>query len=332
MLLIWDSLEVAVSERFTDDDSADAEVWRALAAEGLIQHHLPPEELRPPKSLDQAAEEWLSVPWEVFPFDADPDLLNQLAGSAAEAVVQDKVSEVKRLVTDAAKRGLAPVAIDSFASNVAPLPSVDHEGPIAEGMLIQAASKGVRISPSSSLEDIFAFREKNRNLMGRFRASLIDLSVAVQAESPDAAAEQAHATVVNRIEPALSDLETALKGSRLRFAWNTMLGASAVVLGGPLSPAAVTAGAGNVVSRRLQYAFNRDRLVQDHPFGLLHQISTDFERISPNTNPPITDPVAEAQAGLQRKVEILIKSALETKPSGDPQDEAPGNADVEFNP
>lgn len=334
MLLVWDGLDVRSSDRYTDDDSVEAEIWRELVSEGLIRlkPRTPAAEL--PKSSTEAMEMWMALPWKsiarpdsiAYP---DPDLPSKLAETAVDAALEDLRNSARDSLLLAVERGVAPVALDPIAASAATLPAADQSAAPAEGMLIQVAAQGVRVSGECRVEDVLAFRDKNRALMGRFRSALIDLAKSIEADSPSAAAEEARAVMVNRVEPALADLEAALKENRVHFFWNALIGASAVALGDPIAPAAAATGAGNVVARNLRYAFNRERLVRDHPFGLLHEVGAQFDRVGPFSKTDVTDPEAEAREALKLYVEGLIRSALDFQDAardGTPSDPEPPTA------
>ncbi|HYQ79787.1 MAG TPA: hypothetical protein VEP91_11830 [Solirubrobacterales bacterium] len=331
MLLVWDGLDLHMGDRYSDDDSPAAEVWRELVAEGLITVKSPTTGEIEEQTADEVVAEWTELPWEeIVGENSHADFAAKLAEGAVEAAVNELMEMVKDLLSLAAERGTPPVALDPLAAKAAALPAVDKEAPATEGILIQAAAQGVRVGTGCSVEDILAFRHKNRPLMGRFRAALIDLAAAMQADSPVAAAEEARAVVANRIEPSLADLEASLSENRIRFFWNALIGASAVALGDPIGPAAAVTGAGSIVTRNLRYAFNRQRLVQDHPFGLLHEIGVQVGAPEEDQGSVLTDPVGEAQAALTRRVETLIRSAFElhTLKGGSPPSsgEEPGPA------
>jgi hypothetical protein len=292
LLLIWESIDLVNVGRL-DEDDADADAIRELATEGLVLESRKPSGVEP-LSSKEVDEQWRSLPWQDLA--SDPETFSRLVNQGIDRLLADKVREIHASNDLAAELGVGTVALNAFAAKTAALPVVDNSMPIEESTLIQAASRGVQVSPDTKVEDVLAFREGNRDLMGRFRAAVIDLAGAIDAESPTIAAEQAYAVVANRIEPELARLDAALSESRLRFAWNTIMGASAVVLGDSASAAAVATGAGSVITRNLHYAFDRDRYVRDHPFGLLQRARNEFGVSKPGASPTtITDPEAEAR-------------------------------------
>lgn len=306
LLLVWDSVELTTIGRYEKDDSPEGEAFRELTAEGLVRR---PESQGLPESADEAIEDWVSAGWDFVADHPDPDFPSALAKRMVEQVLDEWVDDVRAAVEAAGQRGLATVALHAFEAQAAALPQLDPSAPVAESALIQAASRGVAVGPDISVEDVLAFREKNSALMGKYRAALIDLAGAIQNDSPIAAAEEARAVVANRVEPALANLEEALDESRIRYAWSTLIGASAVVMGGPVTPAVAATGAGSVVAKRLQYAFNRDRLVRDHPFGLLHRAASEIGRRT-DSPAPITDPEAELKQELVPLIDDSIRAAV----------------------
>lgn len=104
---------------------------------------------------------------------------------------------------------------------------------------------------------------------------------------------------MNRIEPVLADLEQALSESRVRYLWHAIT-AGAAVASGPIAPSIATSAAGTFVTHSLAYAFSRRRLVEQHPFGFLHEARRAF---TPNAQTAlalpaprqITDPRAEVR-------------------------------------
>jgi hypothetical protein len=317
MLLVWDSVDLLPSqERYEDDDSPEAEVVRELTAEGLVcALPRPPDSEKPPATEKEAKERWQSIQWEhLAAANQDENFPASLAERIADGLIKDVFVRAHDFLGTAAALGVAPVALDPFAMKTVSLPIQDNSAPIREGTLIQAASRCVRVSAESLVEDVLSFREKNRPLMGQFRAALIDLSAAIQADSAVAASEQANAVFANRVEPALANLEAALSESRLKFAWSMLLGTSSVVLGGPAGPVAAALGAGSVLTRNLSYAFDKDRLVRDHPYGLLHRAGEAFEKEETRpSGPQITDPELEAKQWYQQGIERDILEAMKLR-------------------
>ncbi|MDQ3673795.1 MAG: hypothetical protein M3365_05410 [Gemmatimonadota bacterium] len=168
---------------------------------------------------------------------------------------------------------------------------------------------GIGIDAGVPVDDLLRFRERHAGSLARCRAALVDLAATIREDAaPLALLEQARALVINRVEPALADLEDALKEGRIRFIWNCVVSASAVA-SGPVTPTVAASGAAQLSTRSLEYAFDRQRLVRDHPYGYLHLLSDSFRPKSsaapisgrPVPPPVITDPT-EALRDLMRVI------------------------------
>jgi hypothetical protein len=201
------------------------------------------------------------------------------------------VRDAKDTLASANDRGLAAIALSPFSSAAASMPDrVPHES-APESALIQAAVSGIRVLPGTDIEAVLKFRDKNAAMMGRFRGAMIDLASALNRDAtPEALGAQADAAINNRVTPALADLEAVLSGGRIRYAWNIMLGASTVALG-PVAPLAVVSGSGHILSQTLSYAFDRDKLIRDHPYGLLHAVRSDLAGPTESQGAPLVNPL-----------------------------------------
>jgi hypothetical protein len=204
-----------------------------------------------------------------------PAVLDAVANMSREAVslylkrLQDAFELARR-------HNLAPVA-HSVASHVGSLVGDYTENvPRREAALLSAAVDAFEVGDDTPVEDILLFRERNRALLGRFRASMVDLSAELQQDAaPLTLLASARDIYRNRVQPALGDLEAAMSESRIRFLIRSLVGASAITLA-PVEPVhAVEVGA-SLLGSTVNYRFSRDKLLREHPFGLLHQITAEF--------------------------------------------------------
>lgn len=307
LLVVWDGLEVDLTE-----SGASRDGWLTpLEEEGLITVTERPVDPRDSsESRELFDERWMEFTrnW-LAPF-ATPKIMRESAEQVATEVTDRLVANIENATKRAATLGLAPLAITPFASLATSLPKQEGSSPVREATLIEVATRGVEVAPHTDLEDVLAFRDQNRDLMGRFRGALIDLAAAIEADSPAAAAEQAYAVVKNRVEPQLGALNDALETGRISFAWNMLLGASAVALsGGDLG--AATSSAGSVAMQRLRYAFSRDRLVREHPYGLLYQTARAFGgEADGRASKVITEPRQAISLSLAAAYEALMKESI----------------------
>lgn len=202
-------------------------------------------------------------------------VLDAVAGMARQAtsLYLNRLQDAFEL---ARHHNLAPVA-HSVASHVGSL--VGHytdDAPRREAALLSAAVDAFEVHDETPIEDILLFRIRNKGLIGRFRSSLVDLSAELQQDAtPLTLLASARDTYRNRVQPALADLEAAMNESRMRFLIRSLAGATAITLA-PVKPVrAVEAGA-TLVGHTVNYRFSRDKLLREHPFGLLHKITGEF--------------------------------------------------------
>jgi len=294
LLLVWDELEVSTP-------NIDNEFRAELRESGLVREYPYP------------------LTFEVV---VDPDLPDEPTGEEITSLAADDgkqiASAVRSIVSGALERadeqGLAPLATTSLAQLASALPPPAPLAPVVEATLIQIATRGIRVQPGTTLDEVLAFRERNKALMGRFRGAMIDLAAAIEADKPAKTMEQAYAILVNRIEPVLGDLASNLERNRVSFAIATVLGATSVSLA-TLDPAGQAVAGGHVLSRSLRYAFDRERLVREHPLGLVHRAQEQFAGPQAKANAgAITDPESlleercvAAALGLRKYLHDLVE-------------------------
>jgi hypothetical protein len=204
-----------------------------------------------------------------------PAVLDAVANMARQAtsLYLNRLQDAFELARD---HNLAPIA-HSIASHVGSLVGdYTDDVPRREAALLSAAVDAFEVNDDTPVEDILLFRMRHKGLIGRFRASLVDLSAELQQDaSPLSLLASARDTFRNRVQPALADLEAAMNESRVRFLIRSLVGATAITLA-PVEPVrAVEAGA-SLVGQTVNYRFSRARLLREHPFGLLHQIPAEF--------------------------------------------------------
>jgi len=167
---------------------------------------------------------------------------------------------------------LAPVARSSV-SHVASMIGAPDNVPRSEAALLSTVIQAFEIDPDTPVEQILRFREKNGASLGRFRSSLVDLSEGLREEnSPTTLLAEARDTYKNRVVPALGDLEEVLTEGKIRFFVRSLVGATALTLA-PVNPVKAVEGSATLMGQTIDYAFSRERLVREHPFGYLHQVS-----------------------------------------------------------
>jgi len=322
LLLVWDQIEVDLRVVNSSRVEENAE-HQQLVDEGLVTYTVrpfsPPQaeisakpESPMPEILESLPEEvWAEIKLAAFDDWVAKGGIENLISSGGKGAAKSFVENLQEAFSDAALRGYAPVAVTPFASMVSSLPARDDHAAITEATMIQVASKGIRVNHDTTVDDLLLFRERNAELMGRFRGALIDLAGAVDSTSPTVAAEQAYAVLVNRVEPALADLSDALDKGRIRFSVQTLLGATSIAAG-PAAALGVSAASGGVATQMLRYAFDRERLVREHPYGLLYRAENAFGASTEVERPRqvITDPEAYIAVMLERMLRAASDVAL----------------------
>jgi hypothetical protein len=310
LLLIWDGLEVEITQVGKEDGGDLA--WASELEEAGVLHvtKRPFDPEYPPETRMPSDEGWQQLAEMIDVFG----LSGKSANVGGKAVADGIIRNVQHALDRAAREGLAPVPVTYHASLAATLPRADRGAPVREATLIDVATRGIKVSPETSVEGVLSFREKNAPLIGRFRASLIDLAAAIDPES-SAPAEEAFALVKNRVEPALSALDDVLGRRRISFAWGMLLGICTTVTA-DIDAGTAVAGAGQVVTRGIRYAFNRDRLARDHPYGFLYRAKSDFDAIEARPAPVITDPEQEIRSTFEVAVGAAVDATAKAAREG----------------
>ncbi len=328
LLLVWDQVEVDLRVVDSSRIEEDAEYQR-LVDEGLVAYTVrpfssPQAQSRPkpkppvPEIPDGIPEEiWAELKLAAFDDWVAEGGIERLISSGGKGAAKSFVENLQEAFIQAAQRGYAPVAVTPFASMVSSLPTVDTHAPVAEATMIQVASRGIRVNHDTNVEDLLFFRERNAEIMGRFRGALIDLASSVDSTSPAGAAEQAYAVLLNRVEPALADLSDALDKGRIKFAVQTLLGATSIAAG-PAAGLGASAAGGRVVTQMLRYAFDRERLVREHPYGLLYRAADAFGTSTDVEHPRqvITDPETHIAMVLERMLRAASDVAIASMREG----------------
>jgi hypothetical protein len=278
--LFWESIEVPVFHGTPDPPEEEQELISTLIDEGIVRLH----HLSGVRGLDDAllaeakdvARAWSRTPPGTTAETIDLPVAEELIVARARRAAAVTQRRAERGIELAAELWAAPVAFSPFGFMASSLPKTDVTVPVVEAALINVAVSGITVDNAVPLDQILSFRERHKVLAGRLRAALLDVAATIRADVPmNAVAGQVEAAIKNRVEPALSALESELQKGRLSFAWSNMFGAGGVVAGGLTTSASIGSGA-YLVGRAIKYAFDRDALVRDHPYGYLHQVRTSF--------------------------------------------------------
>lgn len=315
--LLWERLEIPLyADRIPRDEELVAQKeLELLEQEGVVRYaerSLPPTPRLEPRFIPLVegllrslkADEAPPTPPGQEPAPRLVAMVDELMGSFREETRQLAVQSADRQsdrlndsLAFAGDLGLAPVADGFFNQFGALLPAPSVEAPVHEASLICASVKSVSVAEETDPEEILRFRETHRDSVGRFRGAMCDLASGMrEGKSPTARLEQADAIVANRVEPALGDLEAALKASRISYVWQSIFGASSVVASTEPVTSVLTASA-HFATRSLKYAFDRERLVREHPYGFVHSLrqsyGSDEGAAMAWRRRPVTDPREE---------------------------------------
>ncbi len=124
---------------------------------------------------------------------------------------------------------------------------------LATGLLAQLTLEQVAVDPKTPVKKLIAFRQSHPDELAGFRTKVADLATQIETDLPaDALRRRVQDIYVNQVQPALSDLQAALKGSRIKsFAEGIIkvallsAGPSSILVNAGLSvPIALLAGAG----------------------------------------------------------------------------------------
>ncbi|VVS94672.1 DUF6236 family protein [Desulfoluna spongiiphila] len=117
--------------------------------------------------------------------------------------------------------------------------------PLADGLLAQIVLKNIIIRDDTRVDKILEFKEKHRDELNRFRATLQKLCSSLYSseviESVDALRERLNAIYTNEIQPSVSDLKKCLKGNCIQstlgdFSISGMASLAGLVGGGASTP------------------------------------------------------------------------------------------------
>ncbi len=202
---------------------------------------------------------------------------------------------------------LAPVA-RSPISHVASIIGAPTGAPRSEAAILSAAVQAFELDPATPVDEIVRFREKNQASLGRFRASLVDLSEGLrQEDSPTQLLASARDTYRNRVVPALGDLEAVLKEGQIRFFVKSLLGATAIAMA-PVDPVRAVEGGATILGQTLNYSFSREKLIREHPFGYLHQVSSGLS--ATQAAPSVTNLAVTMANPVERIQEMLTEDSM----------------------
>lgn len=200
---------------------------------------------------------------------------HELVDNAVDYAARQYLMRIRDSFDLSSSLHLAPVA-GSAVSHVASITGGFSDAPRTEAALLSTAIQAFEVDPGTPIERIMKFRERNVASLGRLRASLSDLSEGLRQDAdPSTLLAEARDRYRNRVVPALSELEEVLKEGKIRFLIRSLMGATAITLT-PVDPVRAVEGGAMIMGQTIDYSFSREKVVREHPFGYLHQVSEAF--------------------------------------------------------
>jgi hypothetical protein len=158
---------------------------------------------------------------------------------------------------------------------------------LAQGLLTNLIIQGVRIEPTSSLEDIINFKKQHRDELGLFRVNISKLVQSVSKEAPiESLLQQVEDIYKDEFSPAYNNFKKALDSSKIKwFSDNLMkisfisIPATAIpnALLGFTLPQALLAGIGvSLFSSAVLYNEDKKERIRTNPYSYLLAISNQI--------------------------------------------------------
>jgi hypothetical protein len=184
----------------------------------------------------------------------------------------------------AAENNLAPISHSlggHLATVVGSSQGPEDEPPSREAALLSVVVESFSIDPNVSSEEILSFRSRNAAGQARLRGSFVDLASTLRSDSsPTTMLAEARDVYRNRVEPALGDLEEALKESQIKFFLKSVVGATAIAIA-PIEPVSSSVGAARIVGQSIDYSYSKSKLLREHPYGYLHEVQQNLVGANP---------------------------------------------------
>lgn len=150
---------------------------------------------------------------------------------------------------------------------------------LAPGLLAHLAIDRIGISPDTPIDDLLAFKDKHRDELSLFRNAIRSLASSVESDdSVEAMRAQVQALYDDQVRPAVSNLQKALDGRRIKWMSEGLLkvaflsagSSSMLVAAGMAVPTALLVGAGvSLVASGIMYNVDREQSLAESPFAYL---------------------------------------------------------------
>ncbi len=155
---------------------------------------------------------------------------------------------------------------------------------LAQGMLTNLIIEGIKIKPSSSLEDIVKFKQRYSDELGLFRTNITNLTQSVSGEKRiDAVRQEVEDIYKDEFLPAYNNLKKALNGSGIKWVSDNIMKVSVISTGatalpmallGLALPQALIAGAGiSLITSLISYNEEKKEKLRTNPYSYLLKVS-----------------------------------------------------------
>lgn len=157
---------------------------------------------------------------------------------------------------------------------------------IAPGLLAHLAIDRIGIAPDTPIRDLLAFRDKHQDELSLFRNAIRSLASSVASDGPvEAMRAQVQSLYDDQVRPAVSNLQRALEGRRIKWLSEGLLkvafvsagSSSMLVAAGMGVPTALLVGAGvSLVASGIMYNVDREQSLAESPFAYLVSLQRAF--------------------------------------------------------
>lgn len=151
---------------------------------------------------------------------------------------------------------------------------------LAQGLLTNLIIEGIKIMPSSTLEDIVLFKKRHRDELGLFRANIAKLTQNVSKGTQFQTIRQEVEDIYNdEFLPAYNNFKKALSGSGIKWVSDNFMKVSVISTGatalpmallGLALPQALIAGAGvSLITSLISYNEDKKEKLRTNPYSYL---------------------------------------------------------------
>lgn len=151
---------------------------------------------------------------------------------------------------------------------------------LAQGLLTNLVIKGVKVSKTSSLEDVVKFKKTHRDELGLFRTNIAKLTKDISKDIPFEAMQQQVADIYNdEFLPSYNNFKKALDGSGIKWISDNFMKISVIstsatslpmALLGLALPQALLAGSGiSLITSLISYNQDKKERLRSNPYSYL---------------------------------------------------------------